>query len=144
MTIRFSPEADLLIACARASLDPANRAWIIELIQADIDWGKLTALAGGHGMRALLYWHLNAISPVGIPPEFIADLERQYQNNAVRNLLRVRELGKLLAAFEAQGIPIIPYKGPVLAELAYGNLSLRQFADLDVLITKHNFHNAIE
>ena len=50
----------------------------------------------------------------------------------------------LRKAFETHGIPAIPYKGPALAASAYGNLSLRQFCDLDVLLHKRDIVRAKE
>lgn len=44
------------------------------------------------------------------------------------------KLIKILKLFEKNGIPAIPYKGPVLAEILYGSPSLRQFGDLDVVV----------
>jgi len=41
--------------------------------------------------------------------------------------------------FETHGIKAVPFKGPVLAEVAYGNFLLRQFCDLDILIHKADF-----
>ena len=38
------------------------------------------------------------------------------------------------AALPLQGIAAIPYKGPVLAAAVYGNLALRTFSDLDILV----------
>ena len=34
----------------------------------------------------------------------------------------------------ARGLEVLPYKGPVLAEALYGNVAMRQFSDLDLLI----------
>jgi hypothetical protein len=44
--------------------------------------------------------------------------------------------------FEAHGIPAIPYKGPTLAATAYGDVTLRQFSDLDILIQKEDLERA--
>src|ERR1041385_4302029 len=35
---------------------------------------------------------------------------------------------------ELAGVPIVPFKGPVLALLSYGDVSLRAFGDLDLLV----------
>jgi predicted nucleotidyltransferase len=35
---------------------------------------------------------------------------------------------------QARGVEELPYKGPVLAEALYGNVALRQFSDLDLLV----------
>jgi len=39
-------------------------------------------------------------------------------------------------------LPAIPYKGPVLAESAYGDVALRNFGDLDFLISPVDFGQA--
>jgi putative nucleotidyltransferase-like protein len=54
--------------------------------------------------------------------------------NELRNRVLVEELLRLLDLFAARGIPIVAYKGPTLATLAYGDPSLRQFGDLDLMV----------
>jgi hypothetical protein len=41
-------------------------------------------------------------------------------------------------------VRVIPYKGPVLAQAAYGDLGLRSFSDLDLLISADDFARAVE
>jgi hypothetical protein len=43
---------------------------------------------------------------------------------------------------ESYEIPAIAYKGPTLAVSAYGNLSLRQFGDLDILVQDRAYERA--
>jgi hypothetical protein len=52
----------------------------------------------------------------------------------MRNLSLTAELFSVLDLFHSDDVPCIPYKGPVLAAIAYGDISLRQFADLDVIV----------
>jgi hypothetical protein len=40
----------------------------------------------------------------------------------------------LIDLFEQNRIPSIPYKGPAIRVGVYGQLALRQFADLDILV----------
>ncbi len=40
----------------------------------------------------------------------------------------------ILSLLENNGIAAIPYKGPALAASVYGDLALRQFADLDIMV----------
>ena len=42
----------------------------------------------------------------------------------------------MLEDFENHGITAIPYKGPALALQVYGDLKLRSFVDLDVLVRR--------
>jgi hypothetical protein len=61
-------------------------------------------------------------------------LQQGYEANARQTLWLTRELLRILGHLESCGINALPYKGPVLAEILYGNVALRQFSDLDVLI----------
>src|SRR2546430_3203484 len=60
------------------------------------------------------------------------------QLNARRNLLMLWELLEILDLFTEQGIRALPYKGPVLAAIEYGNLAARTFCDLDILVRKED------
>jgi hypothetical protein len=69
----------------------------------------------------------------------ILDQLRDYAHaNALRNFSMVRELLKLLNLLEEHEVPAIPYKGPLLAASIYGDVSLRQFGDLDILIQQQD------
>jgi hypothetical protein len=57
-----------------------------------------------------------------------------FHQNAKRNLFLTAELFQVMDFFRAHEIPCIPYKGPVVAALVYGDISLRQFADLDIIV----------
>jgi len=69
-----------------------------------------------------------------LPPEVRAELQARYEANTRKNLKFTAELFRILDCLEADGIRAIPYKGPVLAETVYGDLALRDFSDLDVLL----------
>jgi hypothetical protein len=73
-----------------------------------------------------------------VPQAILEQLQRHAYANAIQNFFLTRELLKLLSLFEAHGIPAMPYKGPVLATTVYGNLALRQFCDLDILVHKQD------
>src|SRR5690606_8422958 len=57
-----------------------------------------------------------------------------YNLNVQKNLLMFGELKKILQTFKKNNIVTIPYKGPLLSIEEYGNLSLREFNDLDIFI----------
>jgi hypothetical protein len=50
----------------------------------------------------------------------------------------------LVEYFARAGCPVLPYKGPVLAAIAYGDITLRQFSDLDLLIPRRAAQQASE
>jgi hypothetical protein len=61
---------------------------------------------------------------------------------AWRNLVLTKELVLITRLLETNGFPTVAYKGPVLATSAYGEISRRQFSDLDILIDKRHILNA--
>src|SRR4029077_11924947 len=69
-----------------------------------------------------------------IPPPQLTELRTYFQNNFAFNTLLTRQLVDLLKLFGGGGISAVAYKGPALAVSIYGNLALRQFSDLDILV----------
>jgi hypothetical protein len=124
---------ELLLYCAQTPIDSEIAERIRTLLQQDIDWAYLIQTAAQHGVMPLLYQSLNTTCPEAVPKANLAQLRNYFHTNAQRNLFLTKELLKLLTLFETHSIPAIPFKGPVLAVSAYGNLSLRQISDLDIL-----------
>jgi hypothetical protein len=114
-------------------MDSERAERVKALLRGDIDWAYLTQTALRHGVMPLLYWSLNTSCPETVPQATLAQLRDHFQANARRNVFLTKELLKLLNLLEVHRIPALPLKGPVLAASAYGNLSLRQFGDLDIL-----------
>jgi hypothetical protein len=54
------------------------------------------------------------------------------------------ELARILRAFEAAGLTPIAFKGPTLAHLLYGNLALRDSADLDIFVPRTQLASALK
>jgi hypothetical protein len=119
-------------------MDSETAERIKALLQEDIDWDYLLRTALWHGVMPLLYWSLNATCAEAVPQAIMGQLRDYFYNLARRNLFLTRELLKLLNLFATHKIPAIPYKGPVLAALAYGNLAFRYFYDLDILIHRQD------
>lgn len=130
------PEVELLLCCARTELDHDRLASVKNLTKEDLNWAYLLQLARQNGIMPLLYWHLSRICPNSVPPATLQALRDHFRKNSQRNLLFTAELLAILRLFDENGVPAIPYKGPVLAVSVYGNVALRQFCDLDILVPK--------
>lgn len=95
-----------------------------------------------HGVLPLLYKNLCSICPEAIPQSVADQLRECFQTHVRRNLLLTAELLRLLRVLAEGGIAALPYKGPVLAASVYGNVSLRSFSDLDILVKKPDILSA--
>jgi hypothetical protein len=138
------PEIELLLCCARAFVDDERANRIRALAETRIDWEYLLRMAYRHSLMPLLHWQLDNICPELVPDSHARLLRDHFHRNTARNLCLTAELCEVLKLFEAQGIPAVPYKGPALALYVYGNLSLRRFSDLDVLVHQRDVFRAGE
>jgi hypothetical protein len=76
-----------------------------------------------------------------VPQQIQLELARFNKANLQKNLVFTGELLRLLGLFQQNAIPIAVFKGPVLAHTLYGDMSLREFSDLDVLIHEADLSN---
>ncbi len=127
----ISREFQLLLYCARSQLDAEP---IRDLVNAGPNWQTLLELAKQHGVRPMLRKSLKLVCWDAVPQTIQLELERFIRANLQKNLFLTSELFRLLGVFQQNGIPIAAFKGPVLAESVYGDLSLREFSDLDVIV----------
>lgn len=125
---RPKPEVALLLCCARRTLDAAQAARLKSLLQGTIDWDFLFALATQNGLLPLVCEHLGRFSVV--PTQF----RESNRQNALRALFLTAELLRITDIFRRRRIPALPYKGPVVGQMAYANPLLRQFSDLDFVV----------
>lgn len=114
------------------------------LLQEELDWAYLFLTALRHGTLALLYRNLVAACPDAVPCDTLEDFRRHCEAAASRNHLLTAELLRLLRLLAAHGISAVPYKGPALAALVYGDVALRRFGDLDLLVRPRNAVRARE
>lgn len=140
----FSREVELLLCCARTFLDQEAQQRVNRLVKENLDWPFLFETASRNGVLALIFRNLTTICPASIPPPFATRLPKFFRLHTLRNQFLAKEAVDLLNHFEKAGIPAIPFKGPALAAMAYGDLSLREFADLDILIQKQHLPKAYE
>jgi hypothetical protein len=128
------PEAELLLRLARVAPDDATTERVRSLLRGELDWAHLLRVAEMHGTAPLVYWHLDRVAPQSVPAHALDSLRQRFLDNARHNLRLTAELLELLRLFAAHGVRAVPFKGPTLAAIAYGNLALRQFNDLDLLL----------
>jgi hypothetical protein len=116
----MTPESRLLLDCLRGAAP--------QEIPAGLDWHALIRLASRHAVLPLLSRSLLDVCPER------TELRECLQQNAANSLRLTAELVKILGLLEQHNIQALPFKGPFLAESVYGNLALREFCDLDILV----------
>lgn len=125
-------EITLLLACC--STRAIDTGWLLALLQHPLDWPYLEAIALRHQVFPLFYRRLESLGLEHLPPAVAQSLQEKARKNGARNLVLTNELLQLLHRFQNEGISVLTFKGPTLATLAYGDLSLRRFTDLDLFV----------
>jgi hypothetical protein len=134
-----SGEDELLRLCTRVSPTAAARARIEQLVQQPLDWERVLNLSWWHRIRPLTYRHLRAQAAGRVPPEVLLELARHAGELSIRNRRLAQALADVAALFQQAGQRALVFKGPPLAEDAYGDLDLRECGDLDLLVSREEF-----
>ena len=134
-----SREHRLLLACARGVLT-GERPADADLLDG-VDAERLRELAAVHGMAPLLAPFLASLGAGAAPLR--AAFRGRFLDDARSGLTLTAELLPTVRGLEARGIPVAAYKGPALALQAYGDASLRLFADLDLLVPPDALDRAV-
>lgn len=137
----FTPEFELLLCSARTVPDAPR---IDALANSGIDWPVLFDLADRHGLHLLVYNSLRAVCWDRVPGQLQAEWQNSSQALTRRNLRLTAELLRITAEFQTAGIPVAVLKGSVLAEMVYGDFTLREFGDFDLLIRETDFFRTVE
>jgi hypothetical protein len=115
-----------------------------DLLDGQLDWEFALRFAESHSLIPLLYFQLHAHAPEKVPPAVYEKLRDQYRRISALNVYLSGELRRLLKLFASHDIDAIPYKGPALAAKAYGNIALRHFGDLDILVRQRDVLRVME
>jgi hypothetical protein len=133
-----TPEFELLLACCAQSF---NGSWVAQAVSTcDYDWKRFISLAEHHRVVPQVYRCLAPYS-AQLPDRHFAALRSINEDNVRKALWFTGELVRILKHLEARGIRAMPYKGPALAQTLYGDVTAREFSDLDMLVCPEDVRN---
>ncbi len=138
----LDPEFEALLLFIRPVLSTQAKARLQTLLHSGLNWTSLIEYARAYGVVPLFSRGLNNERVEFLPEAALEQI--QVLNFAIvrRNLFLTKELLSLLELFGNNNIPVIPYKGPVLVQTLYGDIALRPFEDIDLLILRKDVHRA--
>jgi hypothetical protein len=138
------PEKELLARCARTRVDPASTKKIAALLNGNLDWDCVFDQAAENSVTPLLGRQMQALPTGGVPAPVLDRLKEVCRANTIRCLFLTAELIRIFDLFHSRGIQAIAYKGPALAMQAYGDMTLRQFEDIDIIVRQSDLPKANE
>jgi hypothetical protein len=107
---------------------------IAAVLKGDIDWAVLLSLAAAHSVRLQLIHALRKLDWVGVPSKIKQSLSDFLLLHKARSLLVASELIRVNDELSQRAIRFATFKGPSLAAGLYGDLSLRECNDIDLIV----------
>ncbi|HHP7243708.1 MAG TPA: nucleotidyltransferase family protein, partial [Elainellaceae cyanobacterium] len=123
-----------LLTCVRTDIDLLTAETIEFLCDRPLNWPTVLQLAEKNEVSQLLYQNLNDTCPDQVPTGVLQTLQQRQYMHVLKSCYLAQELVHVLHRLTDANIPALAYKGPALASALYGNLALRPFCDLDILI----------
>ena len=127
----------LLIECCRHESDDHKLEYLAGQIS---DWAGFLESSYAHGVYALVAKSLKSIHAVPDPIKSVLKITNL--DIARRNMTMTAELLRIMKLLEDSGISALAIKGPVLSQMIYGDITQRQFADLDILVDENDLYHA--
>lgn len=132
----MTPDIQFLINCCKTNPEISDieqiRTHLTQLNNQKLS--EITVLAHAHGIFPLVYHTIQIHASDLLSKEILTKLKQQNMSIVMQNMRMTAELIRIMRLLEENGIAALAFKGPTLAQLAYGDITLRQYCDLDILI----------
>lgn len=143
-TTKFEPESRVVAGCSQVSIPDDVAARLTILLSGPLDWAFVFSVARRNAVLPLV--SSNLLSRFGqlLPDEVKPLLKAEFHRRLQTNMYMTSRLLEIVRFLNENDIPVLPFKGPVLAIQAYGDPALRQYGDLDILVRPADFKRAVE
>jgi hypothetical protein len=108
------------------------------------DWRTFASVCDSHQIAPLVFSRLRDIAGDLVPSGLLDYLRARFYEVSARNYHLACNLLDLTSLLEAHHIPVLAYKGPAVAMAIYGDLALRQYEDLDLVIRQEHLSKTLE
>ncbi len=138
------PELNIILLSAK--LNPSNKDVdaLNNLVPKVNDWNYFVNTLIERGLSPLFYNKLILLSNQTKPPKEITEkLKKAYYKTLSRSLMLHDYYKNVATAFNANGVEFIALKGIYLSEWLYGDVGLRQFSDIDLLVKPQDAEKAL-
>lgn len=135
----LSPTSQLILSSAKLEPSVSELERLNDLIPQIENWDGLVAEFIARQTAPLFFKKLPLLTNRNlIPAEATAKLQQAYYRSLSRGMVLYSTFEKVAEAFCIAGIQVVVLKGIYLSEWLYGDIALRQFSDMDLLVKKED------
>lgn len=109
-------------------------------VPSTLDGSAVATALGFHKVAATV---AHALRGVAVPPDVRAVVDASRRRQAITSLQTKADLQTLAETLDAAAMPWAVVKGPAVAGSLYPDPLLRQYVDLDVLVSRHDMAAAV-
>lgn len=143
--LQLKPEEQLILLAADINPDQTILKRMNELIPTILDWPFFTKMTIDRAAAPLIVDKLPKLSNANLFPELtLRHLKQASLRTLTRNMLLTEHFRQVIRALTDDEIPVIALKGSMLSEWLYGDMNLRQFSDLDLLVPQDKGLKAVD
>lgn len=145
-------ELRFLIACSQTEASQNDIDVIRTFLEASsTPADRLIASADRHGLVPITYKTLKTLAGKNMldavrqssAEALLKGLQSANMQTARRNMLMSAELLRVMKLLNDNGVNALAFKGPTLSQMAYGDITMRQYGDLDVLVRRNDAPSAV-
>ncbi|MCP4022458.1 MAG: nucleotidyltransferase family protein [Desulfobacteraceae bacterium] len=131
-----NPEMAFVLACAFAEPDSKQYEKMLNIAGKISDWEQVYEISLTQRLLPLLYMNIKNHLHSAVPDEVVNRFKKAYINIAADNLYLTSHLLKVVSLLKKSGIAAVPVKGPITAQELYGDIGMRPFSDIDIIVNK--------
>ena len=129
----------LILSSVRVHPTAADLETLDALIPLIDDWDYLSRTIIERGIGPLFFNKLSLLSNAALIPEVTrTNLQQAYFRTLSRSMVLYDVFRRVADAFTLNHIQVVALKGIHLAEWLYGDIGLRQFSDIDLLVKRED------
>jgi SAM-dependent methyltransferase len=134
-TQKMSPELELILRAALPK-NAENESRIRTLLDEGVNWNEALACAIHHDLGSFLYERFRNLDKCDLAQDQREAMAELATDMGRIDLAFLGEMLRLCRLFETAKIPAIPRNGPALAWLGNPYLELRNYTDLDFIVSQ--------
>jgi hypothetical protein len=139
--VEYGNAMALVILCSRvyfktAEIDNLNPF----IINNTIDWVDFIKTCRKHRIRPLVY---KVILKATLPEEIQKIISNELNKLTLQSFEQAKETERLILLLQQNNITVIPYKGTAFSKQFFGNISMRESSDIDLVIDSDDIPKAI-
>lgn len=139
LILRMTPQNKIILLSSKIHLSETELEELNAQLLVVINWDEVVKNLIALGVGPLFYKKLSLLPNQGLIPIAIQEqLKQSYYRTLTRGMVLQDVFRRVIEAFTLNEIKVVALKGIHLSEGLYGDIGMRQFSDIDLLVNKED------